>query len=396
MRRSAAIFPGPNTVCGGRVGRAAAVACGWLSFVLIGSPSRGQAVAPESDRLRAHVTTLASPEYAGRRGEGAEKAASYVQRAFESLKLRPAFGSTFSQPIPGEVVGRNVAAILDGAGEGIKGEYVLVGAHFDHLGIRDGIVFPGADDNASGVAMMLEVARCLVADPPSRRRSLLFVGFDLEERALWGSRYMIEHMPVPLESIKLMVTADMIGRSLGGIKSPYVFAMGTENSPATRPWLDRAAEGLPIKVGRLGSDLLLLDRSDYGPFRARKVPYLFFSTGENPCYHRPTDTAETLDYPKLDAISRLIHRVVRESIVAEPAPAWGSSQAPDIAEAATLRDVIRSLLENREALKIGGPIVLVMRSTLASLDAIVTRGSMTSAERSRVVRAAQAILLAVF
>ena len=383
-----------NSACDGRAGRAAIM----VMLALVGPSVFGQEI--DGDRLKTHVATLASKEYGGRRGEGADKAREYVRASFVASRLRPAFGDSYEQAIPGvgpgEVLGRNVAAILDGAGDGIKDEFILVAAHFDHLGVRGEVLYPGADDNASGVAMLLEVARCLAAEPPARRRSVLFVGFDLEERALWGSRYMVEHMPVPLDKVKLMLTADMIGRSLGGIASPYVFAMGTENAQMTRPWLERGADGLPIKVGRLGSDLLLLDRSDYGPFRSRKVPYLFFSTGENPRYHQPTDTPETLDYPKLTAISRLIHRVVKQSIVVEPAPTWAPAPAPDIAEAATLRDVIRLLLENREALAIKGPIVVLMRGTLANLDAIVARGAMTTAERSRVVRAAQAILLAVF
>ena len=79
--------------------------------------------------------------------------------------------------------------------------------------------------------------------------------------------------------------------------------------PRTAPWIDQAARDQPLKVGLLGSDVLVLNRSDYGPFRTRHVPFLFFSTGENPRYHSPDDTPETLDYPKLTAISRVIHRV---------------------------------------------------------------------------------------
>ena len=103
------------------------------------------------------------------------------------------------------------------------------------------MLYPGADDNASGVAMMLEVARCLAAAPERPRRSVMFVGFDLEEIGLWGSRYFVEHPPVPLERVALFVTADMIGRSLGGVCDPYVFVMGTEHAPGLRPWIERAA-----------------------------------------------------------------------------------------------------------------------------------------------------------
>src|SRR5262249_32677577 len=146
----------------------------------------------------------------------------------------------------------------------------------------------------------------LVQGPERPRRSVMFVGFDLEEVGLFGSRYFIEHMPVPLERVKLILTADMIGRALGGVCTSQVFVMGSEHAPGLRPWIESSARGEPVAVGLLGSDLLVMNRSDYGPFRARKVPYLFFSTGENPRYHSPDDTAETLDYPKLAAISRVI------------------------------------------------------------------------------------------
>ena len=148
----------------------------------------------------------------------------------------------------------------------------------------------------------------------------MFLGFDLEEIGLYGSRYFVEHPPVPLDRVALFLTADMIGRALGGVCEPYVFVMGTEHSPGLRPWIERAARDRPITVGLLGTDLLMLNRSDYGPFRARKVPFLFFSTGENPRYHTPLDTPETLDYPKLEAISRVILGVVRQAADAEAVP----------------------------------------------------------------------------
>src|SRR5262249_17959507 len=162
-------------------------------------------------------------------------------------------------------------------------------AHFDHLGVRNGLLYPGADDNASGVAMMLEVARSVVGAPERPKRSVMFIGFDLEEIGLYGSRYFVEHSPVPLDKIALFLPADMIGRSLGGICQPYVFVFGTEHAPAVRPWVEEAGRRQPVTVGMMGTDLLVLDRSDYGPFRARGVPYLFFSTGENPTYHTPAD-----------------------------------------------------------------------------------------------------------
>jgi hypothetical protein len=355
---------------------------------------------PEEPRLRAHVATLASREYEGRRGPGAIKTAEYLTDQFRRLRLEPLFEGQYTQTIPGKTgeppIGRNVGALLRGGDPKLKDEWVVVSAHFDHLGTRGDRFFPGADDNASGVAMMLEVARTFVEAGEAPRRSLMFIGFDLEEVGLFGSRYFVEHPPVPLKRIALFVTADMLGRALGGVCERYVFVMGTEHSPALRPWIEAASARSPVTVGLLGSDLLLLNRSDYGPFRARKVPYLFFSTGENPLYHTTRDNAETLDYPKLTAISRIIHRVVKQAANSDQVPGWTAIPDNPFAEAVTLRDVIRILLEHRDSLKIGAAQGIMMSNTLRTLDGIVQRGSITADERTAIIRVARIILISIF
>jgi hypothetical protein len=171
--------------------------------------------------------------------------------------------------------------------------------------------------------------------------------------------------------------------------------MGTENAPATRPWIEAASKGSPVKVGLLGSDVLLLDRSDYGPFRARKVPYVFFSTGETPVYHTPRDVPETLNYPKLEAGSRIILGVVRRALDADERPRWSTAPDHPFAEAVTIREVMRTLMAHRDALKIGPAQALLMTNALRSLDAIVARGAITPEERTGVVRVARVVLFSV-
>jgi Zn-dependent M28 family amino/carboxypeptidase len=252
------------------------------------------------------------------------------------------------------------------------------------------------------VAMMLEIARSLASSPGRPRRSIAFVGFDLEERGpngelgLRGSQFFARHSPVPLDNVSLFVTADMIGRSLGGVCERSVFVLGSEHEPEVRPWISRGAEGRPIEVGLLGSDMLVIDRSDYGPFRSKKIPYLFFTTGENPLYHSPRDVAETIDYPKLEAISRLIHVVVREAVDGPVEPTWAAQPDYPVAEALAVRSVLRTLLDHKEALKIGAYQVALMGQTIRTIDEIADRGSMTPTERSRIARTAQLILFTVF
>ncbi|MGE3821589.1 MAG: M28 family metallopeptidase, partial [Isosphaeraceae bacterium] len=293
-------------------------------------------------------------------------------------------------------IGRNVGAILKGNDPRLSEEWVIVSAHFDHLGMRGTTLYPGADDNASGVAMLLEVARSFAQDPSKPRRSVMFIGFDLEEVGLFGSRYFVEHSPVPLDKVVLFITADMIGRSLGGVCGDRVFVMGSENAPALRPWIEAAGKDLPLTTGLLGTDLLLINRSDYGPFRARKVPYLFFSTGENPTYHRSTDVPETIDYPKVEAVSRMIHRIARSAATEESAPTWVAGSPPILNEAETIQGVFQTLMEHQETLKIGGAQMLLMRNTSRSLDGIVKRGEITPDERATVIRVARLILFSVF
>src|SRR5262245_56187543 len=118
--------------------------------------------------LRAHVYRLASPEFKGRRGPGAARASKHIADAFERLHLKPLFADSYFQPIPSLVpdkatgkegfVGRNVGAFIPGGDPALKDEWVLLSAHFDHVGVRDDKLYPGADDNATGVAMLLEVA----------------------------------------------------------------------------------------------------------------------------------------------------------------------------------------------------------------------------------------------
>ena len=118
-----------------------------------GPPARPE---PEQARLRKHVETLASPEYGGRRGEVAEKSRVYLVEAFKALGLQPLFDGSFYQDIPDRdapsPMGRNVGAKLVGADPKLADEWVIVAAHFDHLGVRDGVLYPGADDNEIGRA----------------------------------------------------------------------------------------------------------------------------------------------------------------------------------------------------------------------------------------------------
>src|SRR5262249_55421179 len=186
--------------------------------------------------LRAHVYRLASPEFLGRKGPGAARASAHIAAAFQRLRLRPAFGDSYFQLIPspladeddpkGNYLGRNVAAILPGSDPQLKDEWLLLSAHFDHLGKHGEMLFPGPDDTASGVAMLREVAERFALRKEKSRRTVVFVAFDQEETGLLGSSYLAMHSPLPFRQLKAFLTADMLGRSMANVMDEYVFALG--------------------------------------------------------------------------------------------------------------------------------------------------------------------------
>jgi hypothetical protein len=351
---------------------------------------------PELQRLRDDVFHLASPELEGRKGEGGRIAGEFLIDRLRDLGLEPAFGDRFEQEFTSaDLRGRNIAAKLPGSVPDEAEGWLILSAHYDHLGIRGGRVYPGADDNASGVAMVLEVARCLVEGGERPDRGILFVFFDLEEDGLLGSQHFVREPPVPLDEIGLFLTADMLGRSLAGICEGRLFVMGTEHAPGLRPWIEEAAEGLPIKAGVVGADLLAIDRSDYGPFRWRKIPFLFFSTGESPVYHSPDDVPETIDYETLTAATTLIERFVRRAAGRDPLPAWDPEKAPWIGEAEAIGEVLQLLLDHEEQIKIPGAQRFMINGMLSRIDGWVEAGTLSPAQRASMVRVAQIVLFTV-
>lgn len=360
-----------------------------------------------AEHVRPHVEYLASPRLEGRGGaRGKRLAAEYLAKYYRSLGLRPLFSdASFFQNIPGTpdeegretIRGRNVAAWLPGSDPKLRDEYVIVSAHYDHLGIRDGELHPGADDNATGVAMVLEVARQLASRPQPPRRSFVFINFDLEEYLLWGSRWFVAHPPWPIERVKLFITADLIGRSLGDLPTRNVFVVGGECAPALERALQVSGRPTGIRVDRLGVDLIGT-RSDYGPFRDNQIPFLFFSTGEHPDYHTPRDTPDKIDYPKLAGISSLILRVVQHVANEDRPPIWSPRVETGLSEVHALHCITQTLLDADAAgsFPLGGIHRFFISNMHHKMGKILDRGKLHSDERPWLIRTSQFLLLTVF
>jgi Zn-dependent M28 family amino/carboxypeptidase len=294
------------------------------------APERRYTDVPRADALLADVRWISDLARRGRAAGGPEEreTADWLANRFAKLGLTPAGDSgTWLQSVPmrAGTASQNVMAWLPGTEPGAR--WILVGAHVDHLGVHDGEVYPGADDNASGIAGMLGVATAMVeSDRP--RASILFVGFGAEEQGLVGSRWLAAHPPKPLETCAAVINIDMIGRSpfLGaeGYDLPKAL-VGIAPGPAVGV-LDDSHASVVIDAARVASaqagirmfaaeDFPLLeqrirdearDRSDDAPFSEAGVPTLLFSTSLQDDYHRPTDAIEKIDPITLHKITRAI------------------------------------------------------------------------------------------
>ena len=353
--------------------------------------------------LKPHLEYLASPDRRGRDDWGKIEAGDYIIKHFEELDLKPLFPDGFLQAVPDLrdesddplILGRNIGAYIPGTDPKLKDEWIIVNAHYDHLGVRKGKVFPGADDNASGVSMLLEVARQFAVKPA--KRSVAFVAFDLEEQLLWGSRWFISHCPIEVDAIKFCLTADMISRSLGGLDLPVVFVMGAETSPQVREVIDQVEIPKGLEIACLGTDIVGM-RSDYGPFRLARIPFLFFSTGEHPDYHTPNDTLERIDIDKAARISTVMGRVARNIADFQKPIIWDVDREPKLSEVRAVNRVATSLLEANDE----GDYELsnVQRFFISQVKAktayMLKQKRISVAERKLLVRLTQAMMYSTF
>ncbi|WP_263818851.1 M20/M25/M40 family metallo-hydrolase [Salinibacter sp.] len=302
-----------------------------LTLLLLGACStdagRAQpapsAAPPALHDLRVDVGYLSADLLRGRATgtKGARLAAQYLVQRFRELGLAPGLDSTWTQPFDFTYspnphaasghgtprTGRNVVAHLD---RGAK-RTVVIGAHYDGLGYGgpgsrapgDSLIHNGADDNASGVAALLEIARQLKASD-TLNSNVLFVAFSGEELGLYGSKHFVDAMPVPTPQVRYMLNLDMVGRL--GDSRPLVVS-GTGTSPAWAPALDAAASATNIT---LAEDPSGLGASDHSSFYLEEIPAVHFFTGSHDDYHTPADDSHRIDYDGLRDIATFAVRVV--------------------------------------------------------------------------------------
>jgi hypothetical protein len=220
----------------------------------------------------------------------------------------------------------NVIGILPGADPALADEAVVLGAHYDHLGISGGTVYPGADDNASGCAVVVGLARAFAAAGP-RDRTLVFVLFAAEEIGLVGSSHYVRAPAIPLARTVAMVNFDMVGR----LRNGSLTIGGVESGRGLREVARDAASAVGVKASVRDSPY---GPSDHSRFYGAGAPVLFFHTGEHADYHRPGDTADKIDEVGMARIAAAATQVVerlaagpRPNYVALPRPARGRAES---------------------------------------------------------------------
>jgi Zn-dependent M28 family amino/carboxypeptidase len=312
----------------------------------------------------------------------------------------------FSLSLSTDIVRRNapaynVVGILDGSDPVLKNEVIVIGAHYDHLGrggsgslsTREGEIHHGADDNASGVAGVLELARIFSSERGRMKRTLVFVAFSGEEEGLLGSNFYVNHPIVPLGQTVAMINMDMIGRMkerklmIGGVGTSQEWrdliaaanlARGMNVTAAASGAQTQSGgvniqtKAVPVVVAANGQAVvnfdptkqfdLTLNEDGYGPsdhssFYAKQVPVLFFFTGTHDDYHKPSDTAEKINYEDEARILSFVSGIVRSIDAGANRPTYATAKSESQGRSMGFRvylGTIPNYSESNDGLKLDG------------------------------------------
>ena len=278
-----------------------------LEFCAAGLAAQNFAVAPQ---LRRHVQALCDEEMEGRLAgsEGERLAAAYVYRELAGagvVMLTDSSGQDFTIASGSDsIASRNIVGIVEGSDPDLREEYIVVGAHIDHLGTHtltvDGEpvvqVYPGADANASGVAVLLELARLVSEYRGLFRRSIIFVGFGAGEQGVAGSWYFVNRAFEQIRNVRAMVDIDMIGRSGEDAPFRYFTQMAPQESNHV---LDQTLREPVVTWPQPMRQVI--PTSDYLPFHEQRIPVFLFSSGVSREYRTIKDTPRLLDYSAMEA-----------------------------------------------------------------------------------------------
>jgi hypothetical protein len=324
-----------------------------------------------------------------------------------ALNVKPTMNVTLNLStdiVRREAPAANVIGVLEGADPKLKNEVIVVGAHYDHLGhggqgslaAREGEIHHGADDNASGTAGLLELARALSAERAKLRRTVVFIAFGGEEEGLLGSSHYVNHPSFPLEQTVAMINMDMVGR----LREGALMIGGVGTATEWRGWLEAANNELNIKVNVAGAQgghgssedgaarvsnaraempivtgadgrtvatasparrfNLRLNEDGFGPsdhssFYAKRVPVLFFFTGSHEDYHKPSDTADRINHDGLASIVEFVRDIVSDLQASDKRPTFTLAKVEATARSTGFRvylGTVPSYAESTDGMKL--------------------------------------------
>ena len=268
-------------------------------WVASAGPIGAQTATVDGALLLKDLETLSADAMEGRLAgtPGGARARAYVLRRFKEARIQP-IGDSYERPFTfrgrgdsAERSGVNIVGVVRGTRA--PDRFIVVTAHYDHLGVRNGEIFNGADDNASGVAALLAVAARLSASRPAH--SVVFAALDAEESGLNGARAFLADPPIPRDAIAMNVNLDMVARDAKNV----LFASGTFHYPFLKAYLKDVAR--PPVVLRLGHDAPNVKGeddwtrdSDHYPFHQAGIPFIYFGVEDEAEHHKATDDAATV------------------------------------------------------------------------------------------------------
>lgn len=291
------------------------------SLLTTGAAPRAQApaspaVSVDRVQLLKDLQTLSADDMEGRLvgSPGGVKARAYVLERFKASGILP-FGTSYESPFTftagrgataAERQGVNILGYITGTREPQR--YIVITAHYDHIGVRNGVTFNGADDNASGTAALFALAAHFKANPPAH--SLIFAALDAEESGLRGARHFVTQPPVPAEALLINLNMDMIGRDANNL----LYVVGTHAQPALKPVIESvvAAATVTLKMGHDDPTQKNIEdwsnSSDHAPFCQAKIPCLYFGVEDFENHHKATDKYETMT---LDFYVRVVETMIQ-------------------------------------------------------------------------------------
>ena len=285
--------------------------------------------------LRKDVTFLASDDLKGRASgtPGNRKATEYIAAVMAKAGLKPVGddGTYYQKFKVGGKDTRNCLGLLEGRDPQLKEEILVIGGHHDHVGTPDSPnwgrlgrtkgddrIWNGVDDNASGTSAVLAVIRAFGETGLRPRRSILFMTFSGEEAGLVGSRYYVRHPIAPIDRHVFMLNLDMVGRNP---KKPIqVHGVGSAAGGLVRSAVENAVAGEGLNANIIDKVALVGGDSDHSSFKAAGVPFSFFFSGFHADYHRVTDHADKVAYPRLTKVARASLRILVELADGEERP----------------------------------------------------------------------------